>query len=81
MAKKSQNPANHGIAHRVLRLFTEGRERWFQTQGDARPQPDPAAPVTRVIGRVVDVERARPIPARGPRRKAAGLAPVTGKLV
>jgi signal peptidase I len=67
------------IAHRVLRLFTEGRERWFQTQGDARPQPDPAAPVTRVIGRVVDVERSQPAPDQWLRRQVAGFAPVTGE--
>jgi signal peptidase I len=63
------------IAHRVVRLFEAAGERLFQTHGDARPRPDPAAPISRVIGRVEDVERPQPVPIR---RRVSGLARVLG---
>jgi signal peptidase I len=61
------------IAHRVVRLYEGAGERLFQTHGDARPRPDPVAAFSRVIGRVEDVERPQPVPAR---RRIAGLADV-----
>jgi signal peptidase I len=63
------------IAHRVVRLFEAAGERLFQTHGDARPRPDPAAPIARVIGRVEDVERPQPVAIR---RGIPGLARMMG---
>jgi hypothetical protein len=54
------------IAHRLVRIFGSAGQTLFQTHGDARPGPDPSAPLARVIGRVEEVMRSQPVTGRFP---------------
>jgi signal peptidase I len=65
------------IAHRVVRLWEQAGESYFQTRGDARRQTDPVAPRARILGRVVAVERPERQPTPRTPRHVPGFSRVS----